>query len=79
MSFREDGAATVDWVASYLERLSEFPVLAQVAPGELRAGLPASPPEQGEAFADVLREAGFNNVRSRPLTLGIVYLYTAVR
>jgi demethylmenaquinone methyltransferase / 2-methoxy-6-polyprenyl-1,4-benzoquinol methylase len=31
----------------------------------------------GEAFADVLRAQGFNNVSSRPLTLGIVYLYTA--
>lgn len=30
----------------------------------------------GEAFADILRGAGFNNVRSRPLTFGIVYLYT---
>lgn len=31
----------------------------------------------GEAFADMLRGAGFHNVRSRPLTFGIVYLYTA--
>jgi demethylmenaquinone methyltransferase / 2-methoxy-6-polyprenyl-1,4-benzoquinol methylase len=30
----------------------------------------------GEAFADILRREGFNNVRSRPLTFGIVYLYT---
>jgi demethylmenaquinone methyltransferase/2-methoxy-6-polyprenyl-1,4-benzoquinol methylase len=31
----------------------------------------------GEAFADILREQGFNNVAARPLSLGIVYLYTA--
>jgi len=31
----------------------------------------------GEAFAALLREAGFYEVRSRPLSLGIVYLYTA--
>jgi demethylmenaquinone methyltransferase/2-methoxy-6-polyprenyl-1,4-benzoquinol methylase len=31
----------------------------------------------GEGFADLLRREGFNNVKSRPLTLGIVYLYTA--
>jgi demethylmenaquinone methyltransferase/2-methoxy-6-polyprenyl-1,4-benzoquinol methylase len=30
----------------------------------------------GEPFADLLRTQGFNNVQSRPLTLGIVYLYT---
>ena len=33
----------------------------------------------GEAFAGVLREAGFNKVAAKPLTFGIVYLYTAVR
>ena len=31
----------------------------------------------GEGFAAILRRQGFNNVRARPLTLGIVYLYTA--
>src|SRR5262249_10824125 len=34
----------------------EFPVLAQVAPGEIRARLPASPPERGEPFEAVLRD-----------------------
>jgi hypothetical protein len=29
-SFREDGALALDWVASYLERVREFPVLSQV-------------------------------------------------
>ena len=33
----------------------------------------------GEAFADILRGEGFNTVKSRPLTFGIVYLYTAVK
>ena len=56
MSFREDGAAAIEWVASYLERLREFPVLAQLEPGQLRDALPASPPEQAEPFADVLRD-----------------------
>ncbi len=31
----------------------------------------------GEAFAELLRGEGFNNVKSQPLTFGIVYLYTA--
>jgi aromatic-L-amino-acid decarboxylase len=56
MSFREDGYAAVDWAADYLERVRDLPVLAQVKPGELRARLPASPPEQGEPFAAVLRD-----------------------
>jgi aromatic-L-amino-acid decarboxylase len=56
VSFREDGAAALEWAASYLERVGELPVLAQVEPGEIRARLPASPPEQGEPFANVLRD-----------------------
>ena len=54
--FREDGAAAVDWVASYLERVRELPVLSRVEPGEIRAALPASPPEEPEPFSAVLRD-----------------------
>jgi aromatic-L-amino-acid decarboxylase len=56
VSFREDGHAAVDWAADYLDRVGELPVLAQVRPGELSAKLPLSPPEQGEPFANVLRD-----------------------
>jgi aromatic-L-amino-acid/L-tryptophan decarboxylase len=55
-TFREDGAAALDWVASYLDRVRDYPVLSQVTPGEIRASLPASPPERGEPFADVLHD-----------------------
>ncbi len=56
MSFREDGHAAVDWVAGYLESIRDRPVLAQVAPGELRARLPAGPPDEPESFEAVLRD-----------------------
>jgi aromatic-L-amino-acid decarboxylase len=56
VSFRGDGAAAVDWVAEYLERVRDLPVLARVEPGELRAALPPSAPEQPEPFAAVLRD-----------------------
>jgi aromatic-L-amino-acid/L-tryptophan decarboxylase len=56
LDLREDGAAALEWVASYLERVRELPVLAQVDPGEIRARLPASPPEEPEPFAHVLRD-----------------------
>jgi len=56
VSLREDGPAALDWAARYLERVDGLPVLAQVKPGEIRARLPASPPERGEPFADVLRD-----------------------
>jgi aromatic-L-amino-acid decarboxylase len=53
---REDGAAALDWVASYLERVRELPVLAQVEPGEIRARLPATAPAEPEPFSRVLRD-----------------------
>jgi aromatic-L-amino-acid decarboxylase len=56
VSFREDGAAAVEWAARYLEQVGEYPVLAQVRPGDITSRLPASPPERGEPFADVLRD-----------------------
>src|SRR5438105_4527560 len=56
MTFREDGAAALEWAAQYLDRVGELPVLAQVEPGDIRARLPASPPERGEPFTDVLRD-----------------------
>jgi aromatic-L-amino-acid decarboxylase len=54
--FREDGAAALEWVASYLERVRDLPVLARTDPGEIRAALPASPPEEPEPFEAVLRD-----------------------
>jgi aromatic-L-amino-acid decarboxylase len=54
--FRSDGAAALDWVVGYLERVGEYPVLAQVEPGAVRASLPASPPEEGEPFEALLRD-----------------------
>jgi aromatic-L-amino-acid decarboxylase len=56
VSLQEDGTAALEWVAAYLERVRELPVLAQVSPGEVRASLPASAPERGEGFGEVLRD-----------------------
>jgi aromatic-L-amino-acid decarboxylase len=55
-SFREDGQAALEWAATYLERVGELPVLAQIEPGFVRSRLPASAPEQGEPFSAVLRD-----------------------
>jgi aromatic-L-amino-acid decarboxylase len=56
VTFREDGAQALDWVASYLEGVGERPVLSQVAPGDIRAALPAAPPDGPEPFAALLRD-----------------------
>ena len=56
MAFRDDAEAALDWAARYLEQVGDYPVLAQVAPGEIRSRLPAHPPERPEPFSDVLRD-----------------------
>ena len=53
---RTDGPAALEWAASYLERVGDLPVLAQVKPGAIRAALPAAAPENGEPFSDLLRD-----------------------
>jgi aromatic-L-amino-acid decarboxylase len=55
-SLREDGPAALEWAARYLERVESLPVLAQVAPGDIRSRLPASAPEDGEPFSAILRD-----------------------
>jgi aromatic-L-amino-acid/L-tryptophan decarboxylase len=56
VSFRDDLAATSEWVASYLEGVDGRPVVPGVRPGEVLARLPFSPPDRPEPFADVLRD-----------------------
>ena len=56
MTFREDGAAAVDWVAAYLEQVREHPVLSRAQPGEIRAALPTVPPDGPEPFEAVLAD-----------------------
>jgi aromatic-L-amino-acid decarboxylase len=56
VSFREDLDLATDWVDGYLGRVGELPVAARVAPGEVRALLPSSPPEQPETFEAMLRD-----------------------
>jgi aromatic-L-amino-acid/L-tryptophan decarboxylase len=53
---REDAQAALDWTLDYLDRVSDLPVLSQVAPGDIRARLPDAPPDRAEPFADVLRD-----------------------
>ena len=54
--FRRYGHAVVDWIADYQSRVETFPVLSQVKPGQIRASLPAEPPQRGEPFAALLKD-----------------------
>jgi aromatic-L-amino-acid decarboxylase len=54
--FRRWGYATVDWVADYMEKVEELPVLSSVEPGEIRSRLPEKPPVEGQPFSLMLRD-----------------------
>jgi aromatic-L-amino-acid decarboxylase len=56
VSFRDDGAAALEWVADYLDGVRERPVLARVEPGAIRAALPSHAPDDAEPFGAVLRD-----------------------
>ena len=54
--FRAAGHQLIDWLADYRARVAELPVMAQSAPGEVKAQLPAAPPLGPEPFADILAD-----------------------
>ncbi len=56
-AFRRHAHEVIDWIIDYQEhRVDGLPVLSQVEPGSIRAGLPADPPERGEPFETMLRD-----------------------
>ena len=54
--FRRYGHQVVDWIAEFLAHPERHRVLPSVRPGEVSAALPPSPPTQGEAMDDILRD-----------------------
>ena len=54
--FRRLGHQVIDWVADYRERAATLPVMSRVAPGDIKAQLPASPPQSPEGFEAVMRD-----------------------
>ena len=48
------GREVLDWIGRYLEHPEQFPVLSRSQPGDIRASLPASPPEHGEPLRAIL-------------------------
>jgi aromatic-L-amino-acid/L-tryptophan decarboxylase len=55
-TFRREGYRVVDWIAGYMASPERYPVMSRVKPGEIRASLPAEPPEQGEEFSGILAD-----------------------
>ena len=54
--FRRFGHEIVDWIANYFEHIEDLPVLAETEPGDLKAQLPTSAPENGESMEAILAD-----------------------
>ncbi len=54
--FRRFGHQLIDWIADYREHVADRPVMAQTRPGEIKARLPAAPPQTPEPFDAVLAD-----------------------
>jgi aromatic-L-amino-acid decarboxylase len=54
--FLRFGHELVDWIAQYFDRIEDLPVLASIEPGDLKAQLPASPPQHGEPMEKIISD-----------------------
>ncbi|MCP4668539.1 MAG: aspartate aminotransferase family protein, partial [Deltaproteobacteria bacterium] len=54
--FRRYGHEIVDWIVDYLDTVEDYPVLAQVEPGEVKGRLPESAPEDPEPMERIWKD-----------------------
>ena len=54
--FRKEGHRLIDWIADYRAGIAAQPVMAQVKPGEVKAALPKSPPQEPEPFGAIIAD-----------------------
>src|SRR5438552_10160277 len=54
--FRAAGHRLIDWIADYRAAVAALPVMARTAPGEVKAQLPAAPPDAPEPFDAIVRD-----------------------
>ena len=55
-TFRKLGHELLDRIADYRAGVASLPVMSATRPGEIRAALPAAPPEEPEPFAEVFAD-----------------------
>lgn len=54
--FRAAGHQLIDWIATYLDTVEDYPVSSTVKPGDIAAQLPAAPPTVVEPWSAVLAD-----------------------
>jgi len=65
--FRRALEAVGGWIARYMSRPEDYPVLSRVRPGEIRNALPKEPPEEGTDFESIF------DIFSEKLVKGITH------
>jgi aromatic-L-amino-acid/L-tryptophan decarboxylase len=53
---RRHGGAALDWVARYVDRVADLPVLSPVEPGDVAALVDKEPPSAGEPMEEILAD-----------------------
>jgi len=54
--FRKHANEVVEWMASYMERVEEFPVKSQTTPGEIFSKIPDKAPLKSEPFEQLMKD-----------------------
>ena len=54
--FRKQAHSFVDWMASYLESVENFPVKSPVIPGKIFQSLPEHAPDEGEEMDEIFKD-----------------------
>ena len=54
--FRNYAHQLVDWMADYMDKVEEHPVLPDVKPGDILKSLEKEPPEKGESFDQIFSD-----------------------
>jgi len=55
-AFRREAHRLADWIADYLSNPDQYPVLSQVAPGDIVRALPDEAPLRGESFDAIFED-----------------------
>jgi aromatic-L-amino-acid/L-tryptophan decarboxylase len=54
--FRKYGYRVIDWIATYYDQIESYPVLSQATPGQVRGGLAAHAPADGDPVEAILAD-----------------------
>lgn len=54
--FSNSGYSLINWIADYLKKIEDYPVLPQIKYGDVKKNISENPPEKGETFDNILAD-----------------------